>query len=151
MTLTEHRPETDLAPALGAIREANDRVRRRGTLVVGGLLVLLLGVCAARVLLGDFTITIPDFFRILGGADIPAATYILLDSKLPRAVVGVLAGLALGATGATFQSMARNPLASPDVLGITLGCSAAAVTAAVLFDASGGVVSLAALGGGAAV
>ena len=151
MTTTSLRPDVDLTPALDAIGATRRRVRRRGTLVVAGLLVLLLAVFAARVLLGDFTITIPDFFRILGGADIPAATYILMESKLPRAVVGVLAGLSLGATGATFQSMARNPLASPDVLGITLGCSAAAVTATVLFGASAPVVSLAALGGGAAV
>lgn len=151
MTVTSSRPEVSLTPALEAIGAANQRVRRRSTRVIGGLLLLLLGVFAARVLLGDFTITIPDFFRILGGADIPAATYILLDSKLPRAVVGVLAGLALGSTGATFQSMARNPLASPDVLGITLGCSAGAVTATVLFNATGGAVSVAALGGGAAV
>lgn len=151
MTTTSLRPELDLTPALDAIGQTRRQVRRRGAVVTGGLLVLLVGVFAARVLLGDFTITIPDFFRILGGADIPAATYILLDSKLPRAVVGVLAGLALGSTGATFQSMARNPLASPDVLGITLGCSAAAVTAMVLFGAPAAVVSLAALAGGGAV
>lgn len=151
MTTTSSRPEVDLVPALGAIATSTARVRRRGRRVVAGLLVALLGVFAARVLLGDFTITIPDFFRILGGAEIPGATYILMESKLPRAVVGVLAGVALGATGATFQSMARNPLASPDVLGITLGCSAAAVTATVLFHAPAPIVSLAALGGGAAV
>lgn len=151
MTTLATQPLPDQAPAREAIHRARGAVRRRGVLVLTGLLVLLLGVVSARVLLGDFTITIPDFFRILTGTDIPGASYIVMESKLPRAVVGVLAGIALGATGATFQMMARNPLASPDVLGITLGCSAAAVTASVLFDASAGVVSLAALGGGAAV
>ncbi|WP_237565427.1 FecCD family ABC transporter permease [Ornithinimicrobium cavernae] len=145
------RPAPDLSAALGAMSLATRAVRRRSLVVLTGLLVLLLGLVAARVLLGDYTITIPDFVRIVTGADIPGASYILLESKLPRAVAGTLAGLALGATGATFQTMARNPLASPDVLGITLGCSAAAVSAAVLLDAPGGMVSLAALGGGAAV
>ena len=46
----------------------------------------------ARVLLGDFTVTIPDFVRILGGADIPGASYIVMESKLPRAVLGGLVG-----------------------------------------------------------
>lgn len=147
----QHRPEPDLSRSLEAIHQATRDVRRRTTWVISSLLLLLLGAVAARVLLGDFTITIPDFFRILTGTEIPGASFILMESKLPRAVIGVLAGLALGATGATFQTMARNPLASPDVLGITLGCSAAAVTATVLFDASDSVVSLAALAGGGAV
>lgn len=143
--------EPDLTAALAAISQATHGVRRRTTWVLAGLLLTLLGVVTARVLLGDFTITVPDFFRIVTGTEIPGASFILMESKLPRAVVGVLAGLALGATGATFQTMARNPLASPDVLGITLGCSAAAVTATVLFDASATVVAMAALAGGAAV
>lgn len=134
-----------------AVRATRARVRRRVLVVVGALAVGWLAVFAVRVLLGGFTITIPDFFRIVTGTEIPAASYILMESKLPRAVAGTLAGLALGATGATFQTMARNPLASPDVLGITLGCSAAAVTASVLFNAPATVVSLAALGGGALV
>src|SRR5690606_18501915 len=139
------------APALGGVRAPRAMARPR---LWGGrapLLPVRVGVLAVRVLLGSFTFTIPDFFRIVTGTDIPGATYVLMESKLPRAVAGTLAGLALGATGATFQTMARNPLASPDVLGITLGCSAAAVTAAVLFDAPPTVVSLAALGGGALV
>ncbi len=143
--------EPDLTAALQAMAAATHGVRRRTRVVLTTLAVLLLGVVAARVLLGDYTITIPDFFRILTGEQIPGATFILMESKLPRAIAGTLAGLALGTTGATFQTMARNPLASPDVLGITLGCSAAAVTATVIFGASGGVVSLAALAGGAAV
>ena len=48
----------------------------------------LVGAFAARVLLGDFTVTLPDFVRILGGEQIPGATYIVMESKLPRAVLG---------------------------------------------------------------
>lgn len=64
---------------------------------------------------------------------------------LPRALVGVLAGLALGAGGATFRLMARNPLASPDVLGLTMGASAAAVLTLVVLGGSGTAVAVAAL------
>ena len=104
---------------------------RRARLVVAGLSLVLLGVFAARVLLGDFTFTIPDFFRILFGEEIPGATFILMESKLPRAVLGVLVGVAFGVGGAIFQTTLRNPLASPDIIGVSLGASAAAVFAIV--------------------
>ena len=115
--------------------------------------VLLL---AASILLGSYTVTIPDFFRILtahftGGEKIPGASFIVMESKLPRAVIGVMIGLAFGLSGALFQTMLRNPLASPDVIGISNGASAAAVTAIVIFGATGPAVSAAALGGALAV
>lgn len=107
---------------------------------------------AAAVLLGSYTVTIPDFFTILaahltGGSKIPGASFIVMEHKLPRAVVGGLVGAAFGLSGALFQTMLRNPLASPDVIGISYGASAAAVTAIVVFGAAGAAVSGAALAG----
>ena len=107
---------------------------------------------AVCVLLGSYTVTIPDFFRILaahltGGEKIPGASFIVMENKLPRAVIGTLIGVAFGLSGGLFQTMLRNPLASPDVIGISYGASAAAVTAIVVFGASGAAVSGAALGG----
>ncbi|MEV8133443.1 iron chelate uptake ABC transporter family permease subunit [Pseudarthrobacter oxydans] len=107
---------------------------------------------AVSVLLGSYTVTIPDFFRILiahltGGEKIPGASFIVMENKLPRAVIGTMIGAAFGLAGALFQTMLRNPLASPDVIGISYGASAAAVTAIVVFGASGAAVSAAALGG----
>ena len=84
------------------------------------------------MLLGDYTVTIPDFFRILGGEQIPGATFIVMETKLPRAVLAVLVGLAFGVGGAIFQTTLRNPLASPDIIGVSLGASAAAVTVITL-------------------
>nr|WP_122825389.1 iron chelate uptake ABC transporter family permease subunit [Georgenia faecalis] len=100
-----------------------------------------------RLLLGDFTVSFVDFLRILGGAEIPGASFIITESRLPRVAVGAMVGLALGVAGTIFQTMLRNPLASPDILGISLGASAAAVAAIVLAGASGLPVSLAALAG----
>ncbi|MFE4082758.1 FecCD family ABC transporter permease [Paenarthrobacter sp. YIM B13468] len=107
---------------------------------------------AVYVLLGSYTVTIPDFFTIVinhltGGEKIPGASFIVMEHKLPRAVVGTMIGIAFGLAGALFQTMLRNPLASPDIIGISYGASAAAVTAIVIFGASGAVVSWAALGG----
>lgn len=112
----------------------------------------LLVMFAVYVLLGSYTVTIPDFFTIVinhltGGEKIPGASFIVMEHKLPRAVVGTMIGIAFGLAGALFQTMLRNPLASPDIIGISYGASAAAVTAIVVFGASGAVVSGAALGG----
>ncbi|WP_457951077.1 FecCD family ABC transporter permease [Pseudarthrobacter sp. alpha12b] len=108
------------------------------------------------VLLGSYTVTIPDFFTIVanhltGGARIPGASFIVMENKLPRAVIGTLIGIAFGLAGALFQTMLRNPLASPDVIGISSGASAAAVVAIVVFGASGAAVSGGALAGALAV
>ncbi|HSL38665.1 MAG TPA: iron chelate uptake ABC transporter family permease subunit, partial [Arthrobacter sp.] len=122
----------------------------------GILALAVVALFAASVLLGSYTVTIPDFFRILaahltGGEKIPGASFIVMEHKLPRAVVGTLIGAAFGLSGALFQTMLRNPLASPDVIGISYGASAAAVTAIVVFGASGAVVSGAAFAGALAV
>ncbi|MET9022660.1 iron ABC transporter permease [Actinopolymorpha sp. NPDC004070] len=137
--------------ATQAVRRARRIPRRRQRVVVSGLAGLLLLAFAARVLLGDFTITIPDFFHILTGTDIPGATYILMESKLPRAVLAVLVGTAFGTGGAIFQTILRNPLASPDVIGVSAGASAAAVVAIVILGLGGPAVSLAAVAGAVGV
>ncbi|GGJ41458.1 enterobactin ABC transporter permease [Paenarthrobacter histidinolovorans] len=121
----------------------------RPTFFLGLAVVVMFAV---YVLLGSYTVTIPDFFTIVinhltGGEKIPGASFIVMEHKLPRAVVGTMIGVAFGLAGALFQTMLRNPLASPDIIGISYGASAAAVTAIVIFGASGAVVSGAALGG----
>jgi iron complex transport system permease protein len=108
-------------------------------------------VFGARVLLGDFTITVPDFFRILSGTEIPGASYILMESKLPRALLGVLVGAAFGVGGAIFQTTLRNPLASPDIIGVAIGASTAAVFAIVVMGETGAWVPVAAILGALAV
>ena len=140
----------DLA-ALEVVRRARRRPRRRTALVLGGLGALLVTVFLVRITLGDFVITLPDVVRILGGTEIPGASYILMESKLPRAVLGLLVGLAFGLGGAIFQTTLRNPLASPDVVGVSVGASAAAVLAIVSFGLSGWPVSVAAVVGAVAV
>ncbi|WP_263855456.1 iron chelate uptake ABC transporter family permease subunit [Arthrobacter sp. M4] len=123
------------------------------TVVLAAAVVLLFG---AYVLLGSYTVTIPDFFTIViahltGGERIPSASFIVMEHKLPRAVAGLFVGVAFGLAGGLFQTMLRNPLASPDVIGVSYGASAAAVTAIVVFGATGAAVSFAALGGAAVV
>lgn len=131
------------------VRRLGDRRRRQALLLVAGLTLSLLTVMAARVLLGRFTVTVPDFLAILGGATIPGATFVVLEEKLPRAVLGALAGLAFGAAGALFRRVLGNPLASPDILGISHGASAGAVAGMALWGLRGIAIIPAALIGSA--
>ena len=135
------------------MEQRGGRGRPHRTAVLAAAVVILF---FASVLLGSYTVTIPDFFTIVfnhltGGVKIPGASFIVMENKLPRAVIGTLIGIAFGLAGALFQTMLRNPLASPDVIGISSGASAAAVVAIVVFGASGAVVSGAALAGALAV
>ena len=73
----------------GVRRDRTRRTRR----AVALLALALLAALAVRVLLGRYTVTVPDFFAILAGEQIPGASFIVLQEKLPRAVLGAL-GLA---------------------------------------------------------
>lgn len=125
-------------------------VKRSVSLIAGlsGVVVLLF---FAKVLLGSFQVSFVDFWRILGGETIPGATFIVMEDRLPAAVIGILAGAAFGLSGALFQNLLRNPLASPDVIGIGYGASAAAVIGMLLFGLQGWPLIGLALTGGLAV
>jgi ABC-type enterobactin transport system permease subunit len=129
------------------VGRASAIVRWRQVAVPLIALVVLVLVSAVSLGRGDFPIGIGDVLRTLTGLGEKAQEFIVLQLRAPRIVVGLLVGLALGIAGALFQTFARNPLASPDVLGISMGASAGAVAAIVL--AGGGVVGvpLAALAG----
>lgn len=119
------------------------RVRRRS---VGVVVVLLLAVVALGMLglsIGDYVIGLPDVLAALGGAGTRAQQYVVLDLRLPRVVLAVAAGAALGVAGALFQSLARNPLAGPDLLGFSAGASTGAV---VTIIGIGGTATAVALG-----
>lgn len=137
--------------ARDVVRRARRAPIRRHRRLLASLSLTVVAAFAVRVLLGDYTVTIPDFVSILGGEQIPGATFIVMESKLPRAVLAVLVGLAFGIGGAIFQTTLRNPLASPDIVGVSLGASAAAVTVITLAGWTGWSVAAAAIVGALAV
>ncbi|MGI5507315.1 FecCD family ABC transporter permease [Lentzea sp. CA-135723] len=94
------------------------------TVVLAALTFLVFCVSIA---VGDFTIELPAVFRTLIGQGERVDEFVIMDLRLPRSLIGLIAGAALGISGALTQSIARNALASPDVLGITGGASATAV------------------------
>jgi len=139
--------ETAAGYAVAQVRSARHRVARRHRWVVGSLALLAVGAVLVRVLLGDFTVTFPDFVRIVAGEQIPGATFVVMETKLPRALLGLMVGAAFGLGGAVFQTTLRNALASPDVIGVGMGASAAAVLAIVTLGLQGVAVSAFAVAG----
>ncbi|RKS80525.1 iron complex transport system permease protein [Motilibacter peucedani] len=120
-----------------------------GALVAGGLLTLVaLAAGGLALTTGDYPIgvgTVAD--AVLHRGD-PGASFVVNEIRLPRTVAGLCVGAALGVSGALSQAVSRNPLASPDVLGVTAGAAAAAVASIVLGSPGWLPVSGAALAGG---
>jgi iron complex transport system permease protein len=122
------------------------RLRRRA-LVTGALAAAIAVVFVVTLMVGNTFYGIDQVVRVVLGERVPGASFAVGELRLPRASLGLLAGFAFGLGGVVFQTMLRNPLASPDIIGITTGASASAVFAIVVlgYDETG--VSLVALGG----
>lgn len=138
-----------------SVREVRDLLARRRNLVLGGLAVLVLLLFTAAMLVGDYPLAPSEVLRALlspiaGSADV-SADFIVLGVRLPRAVAAIVTGAAFGLSGAVFQTVLRNPLASPDIIGITTGASAAAVVAILMFKWTGVPVALSACLGAVSV
>lgn len=113
-----------------------------GTTLAMAIATLLL--FALSISIGDYPISMIDVFRVVflgAGDDIERLA--ILEWRMPRALTAVTVGFALGLAGALTQSITGNPLASPDILGITAGAAAAAVTVLTF----GGVGAFAAIAG----
>lgn len=133
--------------AVEVVRRARAARRRRTltvSLTLGGVLAVLVG---AALMLGEFPLTAGQVLASLTGRGSRAADFVVYDLRLPRVVTALTVGVCFGLSGAIFQSMLRNPLASPDIIGITAGASASAVAAILVFGLGGLAVSAAAFAG----
>jgi iron complex transport system permease protein len=128
-------------------------VALRVDLRTAGVLLALAGVAllAAAVTVVGVGVRLPlaDIAEILSGGGRRADRFILMDLRLPRISVGLLAGAAFGLAGAVFQSLFRNPLGSPDIVGFTTGSATGAVLAIIVFDAGAAAAAASAIVGGA--
>ncbi|WP_233257701.1 iron ABC transporter permease [Micromonospora sp. S4605] len=118
------RPEPATRPAPAGPLSAPRVV---GALVVGALLLLV--VAAVHLTQGTSTVGALDLLRLVTGGEGEAAR-VLVASRIPRLLAGLAIGVALGFAGAALQSIARNPLASPDTLAVNAGAHLAIVTVA---------------------
>ena len=113
---------------------APDRYRpSRRLLALVLALILLVILCAASLAIGSREIPLPTVWSALRGLPVsPGDAAAVLDLRLPRTVIGLSAGIALGVSGALIQAVTRNPLADPGILGVNAG-SAFFVSLAVGF------------------
>ncbi len=120
---------------------------RRHTLLLCGALVAVGAVFFLSLMVGNTFYSPDEVIRAVLGETVPGASFTVTELRLPRATLGLLAGMSLGIAGVTFQTMLRNPLASPDVIGISSGASAAAVIGIVVLSLNEATVSVLALVG----
>ncbi|MDR2378087.1 MAG: iron chelate uptake ABC transporter family permease subunit [Bifidobacteriaceae bacterium] len=137
------------ATALVALGRARRQRRRRTALIV--LTALALATFAASLMVGQISYPPDVVLDVILGREAPGASFTVGRLRLPRAVLAVLTGASFGIGGVTFQTMLRNPLASPDIIGISSGASAAAAFAIVILGLSGAAVSVVAIVAGLAV
>lgn len=111
-------------------------------MAVPGLLLTLLIAMALSLLVGAKPLPVSAVIDALSGACQSADCTIVQDARLPRTLAGLLAGGALGLAGALMQTLTRNPLADPGILGVNSGASFAIVVGAALFGFSSPVEQL---------
>jgi iron complex transport system permease protein len=124
------------------------RLHRRGVVVAGILVLTIILLSLWSLVAGDFAVPLDRVLATLMGQGEKGENFIILGLRLPRTLTGVLAGVCFGVAGALLQSLARNPLASPDIIGFDSGAAFGAVAAVVLFSGTGIAVAAGGIGGG---
>lgn len=138
-------------PTVTVVAAGRRRRRARRTRTTAVLAVLLVAGFAVTLMVGQTSYPPGEVLRVVLGQDVPGASFTVGRLRLPRAVLAVAAGLCFGLAGVTFQTMLRNPLASPDIIGISAGASAAAAFAIITLSLGATQVSAFAIVAGLAV
>ncbi|MFI6639541.1 FecCD family ABC transporter permease [Streptomyces sp. NPDC050504] len=110
------------------LNRATFLVHRRSLAAAGGLAALLAAVCVAYLCVGEGFVSPAEVLKVAAGRPSPDEL-VVGTLRLPRMTVGLLVGAAFGIAGALIQTVARNPLASPDIIGVSQGASAVTVGA----------------------
>ncbi|MFE7129070.1 FecCD family ABC transporter permease [Streptomyces sp. NPDC057617] len=122
-----HSPPEPSAPPVPAAAPRERRIpRATGLLLSLGVLLL---VCGASIAIGAKSVPLGDVWHGLVHDSGTGNDVIVVDVRLPRTVLGLLVGTALGLAGAVMQALTRNPLAEPGLLGVNAGAAAAVVSA----------------------
>ncbi|MCM3925468.1 iron chelate uptake ABC transporter family permease subunit [Frankia sp. AiPs1] len=112
------------------------RVRPRAVVVGVVLAALVVVVGIWTLMTGEYPATVGEVLRTLFGEGPPGVEIIVTRFRLPRLVIGIGVGAALGVAGALFQSLSRNPLGSPDIIGFTTGSATGALLVILVFPGS---------------
>ncbi|WP_199037630.1 FecCD family ABC transporter permease [Glycomyces salinus] len=154
-TATTASPAAFRAGRAKAIRLGDYSIRVRGRTIaaLAAILVALAGAVAWTVSTGSFPLAPDRLWAALNGAATPAEEFIVWRIRLPRLATALAVGACLGLSGAIFQTLTRNPLGSPDILGLTQGASSGALVAIVFLSGASttvvaGSAAVGALGAG---
>lgn len=135
LVLLARRARATLEPdTLVTLRAGSALSRRAPALLLGGAVALLAAVLVAGVLLGDSTVLLGDVQNWLAGRA-SVRLDIILDSRVPRVAAALLAGASLALAGGLVQTVTRNPLADPGVLGVAHAAGLGAVAVIVVVHA----------------
>lgn len=133
------RGEADDGVALVGFRRTQRRRRTRRLVVSVALLAGTVGSVVLALNHGEITVTPGEVLAVaLGGGD-EVSRLVLVEFRLPRILLAALIGIGFGLSGALFQSVLRNPLASPDIIGISQGATVGAVTGTVALGLTSGI------------
>jgi len=117
----------------------------RAGLVTIFLMIITFALSTQILVNGTSRYPLEVVFRVLMGEEIQGASFVIRTLNLPRMLAGLLVGISFGIAGSTFQTILRNPLASPDIIGITAGSSVGAMVSILILNLSGTIVSIIAL------
>ncbi|GAA0794351.1 ABC transporter permease [Spirilliplanes yamanashiensis] len=126
------------------------KVDTRTVAVCAGLLVALAAIALLTITSVGARLTVAGAIEAAGGGGTLRERFVLTELRLPRLVLGALVGAAFALGGAVFQSLSRNPLGSPDIIGFTTGASSGALAAILLFGAGPTGIAAGAIAGGLA-
>ncbi|WP_243837820.1 FecCD family ABC transporter permease [Cumulibacter soli] len=146
------RRTTRMPDGRPAVRLGVGAVRVQFTLrtgvVVGALLIVALIAAILALRIGDYPLTLTEVLSALAGDNSQFSYVVVMEWRLPRTIAGLVFGAALGVSGALFQSLTRNPLGSPDVIGLSAGSYTGALVALIFVGSSATTLSTGGLIGG---
>jgi iron complex transport system permease protein len=131
-----------------AFRSVSLRVHARSLVVCAVLAAVTFAAAVISIGTGDFPLAPGEVVAVLIGQGDPASEFIVETLRLPRVLVALLVGAAFGIAGAIFQSVSRNPLGSPDMIGFTYGSVTGAVLVILVLDGSTSQTAAGAIVGG---
>jgi iron complex transport system permease protein len=141
------RPKGSTVLRLGP---ASARLDLRAVAVTVVCAVLAFLVMCWAVSVGDYPIAFSEVLRTMAGYGVEPERIVIHELRLPRAALAASVGAAFGLSGAIFQRITSNPLASPDLIGVNSGAAASAVATIVLLAGTPSQVALGSLVGGTA-
>lgn len=142
------RPTSTVPGRVLRVGGLSARWHPRTAVVCAALVVVAAVLVVVAVSAGDRPLAPADVVRALLGVGEDGTRFLVMTLRLPRALAALGVGAALGVSGALFQTVVRNPLGSPELIGFTQGASAGAVAGIVLAGATGAALAGSALAGG---